>query len=395
MVLGLLLQDYLLALICLVIAIVSAIGYFHSDRYKTNFGVHLILCIYLIGFTFAAFTNLYALPLILVYPVVIILAQIFFTSDRILLSYVIISILCCIIAISVNKYKHDFFVDDSYYIAAIIISVILLGCLASVSKSHTSVLRKYQKKLQNNESAITEKNQILENYIESNLQLENFAHLASHELKTPMRNISNFSGLLEMKLGKNLNEDTKEVVGIIKSEVSRMDKLIGDLLKLTLASNENIEFKQILLKPFLNEFIDRNFSAYKSNISIKEVPNTIIANDIYLNQLLSNLISNSIKFQGTNDGFELIIRGFESDQFYNIEIHDNGIGIKDELKKNIFLIFKRLHTQMEYEGTGIGLAICKKIVERHSGEIWVEDSTLLSGCVFKFTINKALKNVSI
>lgn len=352
------------------------------------FATHILLDGFIIGFTLSPFFGLYYLSTILIYPLVISLA-IFFINDPLKrFAYAFISVVACIIVIS--QLKLNFYNISEYHILEEGLIVIgLLAALFIVGFNYFVVLFRYQGKLEESEQLMHNKNIELENYIDSNLQLENFAHLASHELKTPLRNILNFSKLLAKKLDGTMSSQEKEMLGIIEQQASEMDELIRDLFELSSVSNEPMRTNKLKLELMLQDLIKFDFFENRSNIKVAGVPKEILGNKSYIKEVFKNLISNALKFVSTDKEVEIIIDYEERQKEYQFSVTDNGIGINENKRDKVFLIFKRLHTRKDYEGTGIGLAICKKIVERHLGRIWIEDNPQ-GGTIFKFTIAKNL-----
>ncbi len=236
-------------------------------------------------------------------------------------------------------------------------------------------------------------NQKLEQYIESNSQLENFAYIASHDLKAPLRTIGNFTQLLRRKIAGMMTQEEQEYMNFVLEAVKDMNKLIDDLLIYSkINSMENIVVK-LDLQHILNN-VKRNLNANikeKNAVIIvdENIPEKIFANKTKLTQLFQNLIANGIKFQKPDSVPEVHISCKEDDQYWRFQIKDNGIGIQKEYFEKIFALFKRLHGKKEFEGSGIGLAYCKRVVEKHKGEIWLE-SEPGAGTSFFFTIKKDL-----
>ena len=250
-------------------------------------------------------------------------------------------------------------------------------------------------KLKENEQAIEEKNVELERYIQSNLQLENFAYLASHDLRSPLNNVLNFTRLLSMTAKDKLDENELKFLEFICEGSKRMQQFIDDLLAYSLSSNKEITSSEINLPELIQEILTDISSTLEKNNStviLEELPNTIFGDRILIKQLFQNLISNASKF--VLDDCQPIIK-INCDivnKNYLFSIKDNGIGIDDSSKELIFGIFKRLHLRTEYDGTGIGLSTCKNAVEKHGGKIWVE-SIVGEGSTFYFTLPKRLLEI--
>ncbi len=222
----------------------------------------------------------------------------------------------------------------------------------------------------------------------SNRELEQFAYVASHDLQEPLRMVSSFTQLLERRYKGQLDADADDYIGFIVEGSQRMKYLIDDLLEFSRLNTQSREFESILLKITLEDVL-RNLktSIMENNAQITHDPlPTIIGDPSQINQLFQNLIANAIKFHG-DEPPKIHISAEESRDEWIIGVSDNGIGIDPDHQEQIFRIFKRLHTREEYAGTGIGLAICKRIIDKHNGKIWVE-SALGNGSNFYFTIPK-------
>lgn len=323
---------------------------------------------------------------ILIYPLVISLAIFFIIDPLKRFIYALLCLLGCIIFIVKLKTSEFQNLENNFLEESIIVIGLLTG-LFIIGFNYFVVVFRYQNKLEENELLLNNKNQQLNNYIDSNLQLENFAHLASHELKTPLRNILNFSKLLSKKIGSSISPQENEMLTIIENQAIEMDELIKDLFELSSVSNEPMKTSKVELDLILNNMIKFDFFENKANIKILWIPKEIFANRSHIIEVFKNLISNALKFVSPDKKAEIVIDCKESNQEYQFSVSDNGIGISKTNREKVFLIFKRLHSRTDFEGTGIGLAICKKIIERHLGRIWIEDNPL-GGTIFKFTIAK-------
>jgi PAS domain S-box-containing protein len=226
----------------------------------------------------------------------------------------------------------------------------------------------------------------------SNKELEQFAYVASHDLQEPLRMVTSFTQLLERRYKNKLDTEADEYIGFIVEGSKRMKYLIDDLLEFSRLNTQSREFESVLLEITLEDVLRNLIASIKeNNAQITHDPLPVIRGDpSQINQLLQNLITNAIKFHG-DEPPKIHISAVESGDEWIIGVSDEGIGIDPEHQDQIFRIFKRLHTREEYEGTGIGLAICKRIVDRHYGKIWVE-SELGKGSTFYFTIPDALNN---
>ena len=252
--------------------------------------------------------------------------------------------------------------------------------------------KQQQRIIEENLQELNTKNEELEKYIESNMQLENFAYIASHDLKEPICSIQGLIELLDLSASEKLNEDEKQFISMLKMATSNMQKLIEDLLTYSRVNSQKFNFDIVNINSLL-ETIQFDLRAImqekKAVVEAKNMPSAITADPTKIRQLLQNLITNAMKFQQENKTPLIKISCEEKEREWIFKIEDNGIGIKPEFHEKIFLLFRRLHSRSEFEGTGIGLAICKKIVEQHGGNIWL-DSEYGKGTTFSFSISKQL-----
>jgi len=219
----------------------------------------------------------------------------------------------------------------------------------------------------------------------SNQELQQFAYVASHDLQEPLRMVSSYMQLLERRYGDQLQGDAKDFISFAVDGAKRMQALINDLLAYSRVGTKGKPFELISLDQVAEKAINNLKIAIEENratISVHQLP-TIYGDSTQLIQLFQNLIANAIKFHAERSP-EITIREERYDGVWRVSVADNGIGIDPQYAERIFLIFQRLHTREEYSGTGIGLALCKRIIERHGGRIWV-DSTPGKGSTFYFT----------
>ncbi|RPJ70749.1 MAG: PAS domain S-box protein, partial [Alphaproteobacteria bacterium] len=226
----------------------------------------------------------------------------------------------------------------------------------------------------------------IEELARSNMELEQFAYVSSHDLQEPLRMITSYLQLLQRKYQGKLDDKADKYIYFAVDGASRMYDLINDLLEFSRVTTKarepeltNCEFilDQVLsnLKIFMKES--------KANVSYCSLPE-VMADYTQLVQVFQNLIVNGIKFH-SEEAPKIHISAKKEASEWVFSVQDNGIGIDPQYSEKIFEVFKRLHKKEEYPGTGIGLAICKKIVERHGGHIWVE-SKLGEGSTFYFTL---------
>lgn len=239
---------------------------------------------------------------------------------------------------------------------------------------------------------LNKKNIRLTQYIDDSLQFENFAHLASHDLKTPIRSLFSFSQLLEKRNKQHFDNDSLAYLNFIKSAALKMSLLINGLSEYAKIATSHKIFDEIEFSPFISTIIkdiNTKFSEVDIFIQYLNLPLKIKGDVRHLQVLLYNLLSNAIQSKQANSKIEVKIEYTEKESFHQFAIHDNGIGIGDDYLKDIFVIFKKLNARDDSKNTGIGLATCKKIVQLHRGEIWAK-SKINEGSTFYFTLLKNL-----
>jgi len=220
----------------------------------------------------------------------------------------------------------------------------------------------------------------------SNEDLEQFAYVASHDLQEPLRTVTSYVQLLAKRYEGKLDSDADEFIRFAAGGAIRMWKLINDLLTYSRVGTQGKELSPTDSQEVLAQSVDDLKVAIEENgalVTHDPLP-MVMADRPQLGQLFQNLIGNAVKFRG-NEPPRIHISASRNGNGWTFSVRDNGIGIAAEYAERIFVIFQRLHTRQEYAGTGIGLAICKKIVERHGGRIWVE-SEVGKGATFHFIL---------
>jgi signal transduction histidine kinase len=222
----------------------------------------------------------------------------------------------------------------------------------------------------------------------SNADLEQFAYVASHDLQEPLRMVASYLQLLEKRYWDKLDSDANDFIGFAVDGARRMQVLIADLLAYSRIGTRGQSFRPVNCEQALEKaMINLHIAIQESGAQITHTPLTTVWGDaMQLTQLFQNLIGNAIKFRRDRPP-EIYIRAEPEEDAWRFSVRDNGIGIEPQHFERIFMVFQRLHSRSAYPGTGIGLAICKKIVERHGGAIWVE-SEPGQGATFYFTIPK-------
>ncbi|MCF7920833.1 MAG: PocR ligand-binding domain-containing protein [Candidatus Cloacimonetes bacterium] len=224
----------------------------------------------------------------------------------------------------------------------------------------------------------------------TNKELEMFAYVASHDLQEPLRKIASFTELLEKRYSENLDERGLKYMHYITEGAKRMQQLITDLLQFSRVGTRGRSFTEVDMNKVLRavqENLALTIQEKKARIEYSDLP-VIKADEMQMIQVFQNLIDNAIKFCPQTPLVKITAESRGNNWLFKVS--DNGIGIEKEYTEKIFIIFQRLHDREEYKGTGIGLAVCKKIIERHKGRIWF-DSEPGKGTVFSFTINKKIK----
>jgi PAS domain S-box-containing protein len=231
-------------------------------------------------------------------------------------------------------------------------------------------------------------NEYAENLKQKNIELEQFAYVASHDLQEPLRTVSGFVELLKRHYDEQADENVTKYINYITDASDRMRRLVQDLLDYSRLGRQRI-LEPIDCNQVVEEVLtDLTMSIQESQavIKIDQLP-VVSGYATEMKQLFQNLLSNSLKFRKTGEPPVISISVIPKEEHWQFNVTDNGIGIEEKHWERIFIIFQRLHTKAEYEGTGIGLAHCKKITELHNGKIWV-DSTPDKGSTFYFTIRK-------
>jgi light-regulated signal transduction histidine kinase (bacteriophytochrome) len=230
--------------------------------------------------------------------------------------------------------------------------------------------------------------QYADDLVRSNAELEQFAYVASHDLQEPLRMVASFTQLLARRYRGKLDKDADEFIGFAVEGATRMQTLINDLLAYSRVGTRGkplapTDCGAVVKMALAN--LARTVEESGATVAYGSLP-SVWADEVQLTQLFQNLIANAIKFKGIAPP-EIHISAAKQDSQWLFAVRDNGIGIPPEQRERIFSVFQRLHHRAEYPGTGIGLAICKKIVERHGGRIWVE-SQPGHGATFYFSLGE-------
>ncbi|NBC08605.1 MAG: PAS domain S-box protein [Bacteroidetes bacterium] len=252
-------------------------------------------------------------------------------------------------------------------------------------------LRLAQQRLRRKVEELDRNNEMLTRYVDSNTQLENFAHTVSHDLREPVRTMKSFARLLQSKYGAELDEDANTYLGFIADSAQHMNMLIEDLLEFArFTNNPEPGFKKVDVQALIETVLGSLRGMIRDKNAIVEIDGslpTLQGNPTKLRQLFQNLISNGIKFSRAGVRPVIRIAAHQKGPLWQFEISDNGIGIEQTDYKRIFQLFRRLHSKKVFPGSGIGLALCQRVVEQHGGHISVV-SEIGKGSTFSFTLHQ-------
>jgi signal transduction histidine kinase len=283
-----------------------------------------------------------------------------------------------------------------FFLSYTVLSFFCFAFVTIFNRSQSKVLRELKEKnvlLEEQKKEISTHSEVLkfkdERLQKSNADLQNFAYSASHDLKEPLRMIGMYTQLLQRRIAPALDERSEEYMFYMTDGVKRMQKLLDDLLLYSrLGKNDNdiqdVDINQTMLLVIYNLTV--TIKETNTSIIFSNLP-TICASSTEMMQLFQNMVANSIKFRRVDVAPEIMIIHAERGDEHLITLQDNGIGIKEEYKEKVFNIFTKLHSTSQYEGSGIGLATCKKIVEEMGGRMWLTSEEGV-GTRFYFTFPK-------
>lgn len=390
---------YKLADIILVVLfwICSIISYFIYYNFSKKIAFHtLIIPVSLIFVYMVGFQAKNYLAIFLLYPVIIILSFIFIDTFSILVGYLVYLITCQLAIMWFLKIRlsEDFFAEmigeSLNVIAYNVIAFLTCHFYLSNLKNYKNSLDDSLAHVESQKEELQQKNDQMTKYIESNMQLENFTSLAAHELKAPLRNTQNFLSLLERSAKDKFNSSEKDLFKVVSQNNAKMNLLVGALHELGSVTDTDWTLEQVKVSDIINEIKlerDDQIKEKQATVTYEGSDTKLEGERILLSQLFSNLIGNALKFVELGVKPQVTIKALAEKENYLFKIYDNGIGIEDAYRTKIFQLFERLHAESEYNGSGIGLAICKKIVDLHCGEIWLEPNPL-GGSIFCIRLPK-------
>jgi light-regulated signal transduction histidine kinase (bacteriophytochrome) len=221
----------------------------------------------------------------------------------------------------------------------------------------------------------------------SNAELEQFAYVASHDLQEPLRMVSSYVQLFEKRYRGQVDEQADKYIRYAVEGARRMQTLIAGLLEYSRMGRQDTQPVRVSAEVALDQALANLRSALdEAAVEVTHDPlPEVVADVAQLGQVFQNLVGNAVKFRRRDVPLRVHVGAESQDGVHRFAVQDNGIGIRSEYAERVFVIFQRLHTRAEYPGTGIGLAICKKVVERYGGRIWFE-SSLGAGTTFYFTL---------
>ena len=225
----------------------------------------------------------------------------------------------------------------------------------------------------------------------SNAELEQFAYVASHDLRQPLRMVGSYVQLLERRLAAQLDAETRQMMGFVTQGAQRMDQMLVALLEYSRVGRMGEPMAPLAMRAALDEalrFLSPTIHETQAVIRVQGQWPELVVSRNEISRLWQNLLANALKFRVAGQAPEIDIRALPQGQGWRFDVCDNGIGIDPSQSERLFRVFQRLHTRSEFEGTGIGLAVARKIVERHGGRIWVESAGLGQGSCFAFFLPK-------
>jgi len=285
------------------------------------------------------------------------------------------------------------------WIFAIFVSISVL-CILYFGRRMHKTFNAYMDALQDAYKTIEQEKVSLESERNSlkkvNLELDSFVYTASHDLRAPLRGIASFASILKEDYEDKLDQEGVEYLDRINKGTQRLSHLIDDLLTLSRISRLETPYEKVEIVEILNDILARvefDIKETKTEIVIQESMPTIMCNKTKLGEVFLNLVNNAIKFSSKNnvEGPRVEIGYKSTDKYHEFYVKDNGIGIDPEFHDQAFKLFQQLNKSKEYEGTGAGLSIVRRVIEDHEGEIRI-DSDVGHGATFYFTIPKDLKN---
>lgn len=273
--------------------------------------------------------------------------------------------------------------STDYFLLLLLLLIILMVALLTERVEKVRTLNKLNDELQREATKLEDANQ----------ELEAFAYSVSHDLRVPLRAIDGFSRIVIEDYENELDEEGVRLLNIIRENTKKMGQLIDDILLLSRAGRQEMNMSELDMKS-LAENVYREFNQDTENRNIKYIVGDlprVVADRLLLTQVLTNLVGNAIKFTGKTEN-PVIEVGFKEDEDnYVYYVKDNGEGFNMKYYDKLFGLFQRLHSQDEFEGTGVGLSIVQRIISRHSGRVWGEGEVGVGATIY-FSLPKNQSN---
>jgi signal transduction histidine kinase len=269
--------------------------------------------------------------------------------------------------------------------AGVVFAVLALLLAGVVGRVIVARRQAYERELRTQARELRENEELLRR---SNAELEQFAYVSSHDLREPLRMVTSYLGLIERRFGDTLAAEGREFLDYAVDGAKRMDRLILDLLEYSRIGRQGVALERAALGEAVREALHNLAPAIeesRAEVNVQPDLPQVCANHSELVRLFQNLIGNAIKYRVPDRVPGIAVLCWREGRDWVVSVRDNGIGVPPEQAERIFGVFQRLHSNQEYSGTGIGLAICRKIVQLHGGRIWLEPSEG-PGCDFRFTL---------
>lgn len=340
-------------------------------KYSSNSKLGLLL--YVLGVTYGLCLGIQNTGMSLSYNikwVLPIMALITFLEHRWLLPYVIAALVALFYFYTITTPDAACGITSNFILVQLVenITYIILGGILVYLFNYYLISQ--NRKLKENQDILTQQSQMLH---ESNKELERFAYIASHDIKSPLRNITSFTSLLERELGKDISPRAQEYLNYVKSGGNKLHILVSDVLDFSKVNGHEEKSTTIDLDQIIEEIkslLAETITSRSARINTKSKLPKIIAQRTMILLVLKNLIENGIKYNQTETP-TIEIDFTHTAEGGTLHIKDNGIGIEQQFQDKIFDMFSRLHTYNEYEGTGLGLAFCRKIMLKYGGHITI------------------------
>jgi signal transduction histidine kinase len=355
-------------------------------RYFTYF-LYVLIVLVTIQQCYITILNNFSSEFLLLFIVLNVTLSAYFKKPLHLLSYAIFSIvaivICFFFPVSEPAISFGFFTSSVISINALIVPIFT---------SRLRIMEKLAQKIEEANKSAAELQRKSDELTRSNNELQQFAYVASHDLQEPLRMVTSYVQLLEDRYKDKLDKDAKEFIEFAVDGTRRMRSLIQSLLEYSRVNKirpfEQVDMNQLLAGILQEMEMETEIQSTGATVKVDKL-SPVNGDSVQLTQLFRNLVLNAIKFRDPTKKPEIYISERTTSEGHLFSVKDNGIGIAKEYSEKIFVIFQRLHSREKYQGTGMGLAICKKIVEHHGGKIWVE-SEPGQGATFYFTIKNGI-----